>query len=175
MAVSRFLLSGWELSGIVTVQSGEPFSIAVSGDRANLGGALHGAGDSGQRPDFIPGPGCSKPQAAVNPGQPYNYIKLQCFAIAPVDELGNLGRNAMRGPGLRDFDFSIFKNNNVLGERLKVQFRAEAFNIINHANYQTQFYVPFNSIGTPIPANTRLLPNTVTTSRQIQFGMKFIF
>jgi hypothetical protein len=77
---------------------------------------------------------------------------------------------------LQDFDFSLFKNNNVFTERLKVQFRAEMFNVLNHANFTNgnQPFTPFNTQGLAVPANTQLI-STATTSRQIQFGVKFVF
>ena len=64
-----------------------------------------------------PAPGCSL--NAVNSGNPSNYVKLQCFSFPALGTLGNLGRNTMRGPGLEDFDFSLFKNHNLLRDKLK--------------------------------------------------------
>jgi outer membrane receptor protein involved in Fe transport len=176
MAVTRFLLSGWELSGIFTTQSGRPFSIRIPSDQAGTGSNQVGRNGGGQRPDFNPsgGPGCTV--GAVNAGVPANYIRVECFSFPRPGELGNLGRNTFRAPKLEDFDFSVFKNHNLVGEKLKVQFRAESFNLFNRPNFTNggQPFTPFNSNGQPVLANTRLV-GTVTTSRQIQFGLKLLF
>jgi hypothetical protein len=93
---------------------------------------------------------------------------------------GNAGRNILNGPGLANLDFSVFKNNSVkrISENFNVQFRAELFNILNRAN----FAVPntpnntdiFDSKGGSAGA-AGLLTSTTTTSRQIQFALKFIW
>ena len=111
----------------------------------------------------------------MNPGHPDNYVKLQCFSFPALGELGNLGRNTLRSPGLETFDFSVFKNHSVLGEKLRVQFRAEFFNIFNRANFISQLVTAFDSQGRTVPVNAALNPPTLTTSRQIQFGLKFLW
>ena len=171
--VPKFLLSGWELSGIFTAQTGTPFSVIIPVDQARTGNSKAGSSQSGQRPNYSPVPGCSPD--AVNPGHPDAYLKLQCFSFPALGELGNLGRNTLRSPGLEAFDFSLFKNHNVLGEKLKIQFRAELFNVLNHPNFEAQVVTAFNGQGQVVPVSSALTPPTVTTSRQIQFGLKFIF
>ena len=173
MAASRFLLAGWQLGGIFTAQSGTPFSVVAPVDRAGTGSAGATGSGGGQRPDLILGPGCGP--NAVNAGNPDNYIKLQCFTFPKLGELGNLGRNTLRGPGLEDFDFSIFKNTNVLGEKLKAQFRAEFFNLLNRSNFGFGLVDVFNSNGQTLPVNAAVAPPTITKSRQMQFGLKFIW
>jgi hypothetical protein len=169
--VSRALLSGWELGGIFTAQSGMPFSATIAADRAGTGTAA--GNNNGQRPDYNPAPGCSP--NAVNPGHPENYIKLQCFSFPAAGQLGNLGRNTLRAPGLEDFDFSLFKNHNLRGEKMKIQFRAEAFNLFNRANFGARVASIINGRGASVPGNAVLKAPTVTTSRQIQFGTKLIW
>ncbi len=81
----------------------------------------------------------------TNPGNVNNYIKLQCFQIAPVTningtnyiQLGNAGRNILTGPGLVDFDFSVVKNTKItrISESFNVQFRVDVFNLFNRANF----------------------------------------
>jgi hypothetical protein len=171
MAVPRFLLSGWELGGILTAQSGSPFSATITGDRAGTGTGV-GNGQA-QRPDYNPAPGCST--NATNPGHPDGYINLQCFTRPAPGTLGNLGRNTLRAPGLEDFDFSLFKNNNLLGEKLKMQFRVEAFNLFNRTNFGGHSVSLINGRGAFVPGNAVLQAPTVTTSRQIQFGTKLIW
>ena len=176
IVVSRFLLSGWELSGIFTAQSGAPNTVVLPIDQAGTGALVSGGAGQfvSQRPDFKAGPGCRSPNA-VNPGDPSTYYNLQCFSFPKLGELGNLGRNTLRGPGLENVDFSLFKNHNLLGEKLKVQFRAEFFNLFNRPNFGTQRVTPFNNLGQTVPAAAAILPPTATTSRQIQFGMKFVW
>jgi hypothetical protein len=172
MAAPRFLLSGWELGGIYTAQSGMPFSVQGSStDFANTG--VHGS--AAERPNYVNGPGCTP--GAVNPGSVFNYINGNCFAPPPANELGNVGRNALRGPGLNNFDFSVFKNHNVFGERLKVQFRAEFFNVFNWTNFVASTQRIFSGKKTQALNQTglSLLTHTATDEREIQFGLKFIY
>jgi hypothetical protein len=91
---------------------------------------------------------------------------------------GNLGRNTVIGPGLSKLDFSVFKNNPVkrISEAFNVQFRAEIFNILNHANFSspTDNMNVFDGSGSPV-ASAGLLSSTQTFSRQIQFALKLIW
>jgi len=169
MAVPRFLVSGWELGGIYTVQSGMPFSVqSSSSDRANTG--VHGS--AAQRPDYVNGPGCTP--GAVNPGSVFNYINVKCFAPPKPNELGNVGRNSLRGPGLNNFDFSVFKNHKV-EERLTVQFRAEFFNVFNWTNFVASTQRIFTKSLAPNQTGLSLLTHSAVDEREIQFGLKFIF
>jgi hypothetical protein len=165
------LLSGWELGGIFTAQSGMPFSATIAADRAMTG---TGAGNTnGQRPDYNPLPGCST--NAINPGHPENYIKVQCFSFPALGQLGNLGRNTLRSPAVQDFDFSLFNNHNLSAEKMKVQFRIEAFNLFNRANFGGRTASIINNKGQYVLGNAVLKAPTVITSRQIQFGTKLIW
>lgn len=169
LAPARFLFSGWELGGIYTVQSGMPFSVQSSStDRANTG--VHGS--AAERPDYVNGPGCTP--GAINPGSVFNYINVNCFAPPKPDELGNVGRNSLRGPGLNNFDFSIFKNHTVK-ERLTVQFRAEFFNVFNWTNFVASTQRIFTKKLAPNQTGLSLLTHTATDEREIQFGLKFIY
>ena len=93
---------------------------------------------------------------------------------------GNAGRNLLTGPGLTELDFSLFKNNYIkrISERFNVQFRAEIFNILNHANFAPPA-TPVNTDlfdGTGFPsAGAGVLTRTTTTAREIQFAVKVIF
>jgi len=80
-------------------------------------------------------PGCSPNAVTGNIG---NYIMSQCFAFPAQGTLGNLGRNTLRMPVFRDLDFSVFKNQDLWGEKLKAQFRVEMFNVLNNTNLQGQ-------------------------------------
>ena len=123
----------------------------------------------GQRPDYNPAPGCNP--NAINPGNASNYINTACFSWPALGQLGNLGRNTLRGPGLEEYDFSLFKNFR-LGERAKLQFREEAFNLLNRANFQAPKVKVFDGSGNIIPNSSQLTSPTQTSERQIQFGLK---
>jgi hypothetical protein len=93
---------------------------------------------------------------------------------------GNAGRNILIGPGLTNLDFSVFKNNYIrrISERFNVQFRAEIFNILNHANFAPPTTPDNSDIFDGTGASTGvsgLLSKTTTTAREIQFAVKVIF
>jgi hypothetical protein len=149
-------------------------------------------------PDQLRTPGCKIP---VNPGNPNNYIKLECFTLpalptsAPAslqalctpfatapgtceNLLPNVRRNDVIGPGTLNLDFSLFKNNYVkkISENFNVQFRAEVFNILNHSNFLAPIDNSqlFNPDGSPT-GGAGAVDVTSTPSRQIQFGLKVIW
>jgi outer membrane receptor protein involved in Fe transport len=114
------------------------------------------------------------PQNPAQDGAPW-LPALPCFNLR-----GNGGRNILTGPGLTSLDFSLFKNNYIkrISERFNVQFRAEIFNILNHAN----FAPPSTPTNTDIFDGTGnlsggagQLTKTTTTSREIQFAVKVVF
>ena len=164
--VIKGVFAGWEFGGIFTAQTGSPFSVLIHSDQANTGTVQQDL----ERPNFSPGSGCST--NAVNPGNPSNYVNLQCFSFPNPGELGNLGRNTLRGPGLLDFDPSLSKRWSFYQERMKLQFRAEFFNILNRSNFFEPSVTIFDGSGSLISTAPQLGPPTATTSRQIQFGLK---
>jgi hypothetical protein len=167
--VSKEMLAGWQLGGIFSAHTGPPFTVGITSDVAGTGNGRQRQ-NGAQRPNFNPLPGCST--NAINPGQPSNYIKTQCFSIPAPGELGNLGRGTLRQPGYQEFDPSLFKTWTAAGERLRVQFRAEVFNAFNHANLQKGRTTIFDGKGNVIPTATLLAPPTLTDSREIQFGLR---
>jgi hypothetical protein len=187
--VASHVLGGWALGGIFTAESGIPFTPLIGGDP--LG---ENSTDPWAFPNRIKGPGCA---SGVNPGNPQNYINLNCFSVPMATPsiasqctpfaavpgscsnlLGNTGRNSVIGPGLVVFDFSVFKNNYIpsISESFNLQLRAEFFNILNRSN----FAVPidnstlFDQTGAPV-GGAGAVDATSTTARQIQFGVKLIF
>ena len=160
--------NGWEFGGIFQASDGLPFTPLVGGDPLGLKNTA-----PYDVPDRIQG--CSPTQLQYNTpkqGQ-VQYINLSCFASpAPLTRLGNVGRNSLTGPGLKDLDFSIFKNNKIpaISESFNVQFRAEFFNILNFTN----FAPPATSGKTlfPVTGGSGLVTSTQTSSRQIQFALK---
>jgi hypothetical protein len=116
-ALPNRLASGWQLNTIVTAMSGQPIGIIT-------GGGFNGR----QRPDVVPG------VSQILGGSPANgYINPLAFTT-PAGEDGNLGRNAVYGPGFWNIDFSVTKDTH-LTERLVLQLRAEFFNIFNHPQF----------------------------------------
>lgn len=171
--VERTILGGWKLGGIFNAHTGMPFTARLNSDQAFVGNRRANTPTGAERPNLLDLPGCST--NAINPGQPSNYIKLECFSFPIAGQLGNLGRNTLRGPGLVDFDLSLFKNVAFSAERFKLQFRAEVFNILNRPNFGVQTTAIFNGQGNIVSNSGVLLPPTLTTSRQIQLGVKFLW
>jgi hypothetical protein len=163
-----FALGGWDLGGIFIAQSGVPFTALLGGDPLGLNSS-----DPWAYPNRVSGPGCS---SLVNPGNPNNYIKLQCLAFPnPSTLMGNLGRNTLIGPGLMDFDLAVLKKFPIgrISESSTLQFRAELFNVLNRANFMPPIAneTVFDQSGNPVPG-AGAINATSTSSRQIQFGLK---
>jgi hypothetical protein len=198
---AAWIANGWELGTIFKVSDGVPFTATwgTGGDPQGLNN-----NDDWAFPDVLSTPGCA---TLVNPGNPNHYVKTACFTVpsapnmtfwtnncdpfpptasAPVtfpqcfNLRGNAGRNILNGPGTTNLDFSIFKNQAIkrISESFNVQFRAEFFNVMNHAN----FAVPsialgrtdiFDATGTLQPGTAGVLSATSTPGREIQFALKF--
>jgi hypothetical protein len=182
---------GWEMSSLLKVNTGVPFTATFGSDGDPLG---LNSSDPWAYPNRLTGPGCS---SLVNPGDPGHYIKTECFSLptAPSQPFyskycdasfayptctnlrGNAGRNILTGPGLANLDFSLVKNNRI-AESFNLQFRAEVFNLLNRANFQVPPLVNgtdiFDSTGARNPT-AGLLTSTTTSSRQIQLGLKLIW
>ncbi len=167
-----WLLGGWQIGGVFEASTGVPFTPGFGGDALGV----KSTDPNIDVPNLIAGPGCASP---VNSGNPVSYIKTQCFAVPnPITLRGNLGRNTVIGPGLVNFDFSLFKNNYIkrISDRFNAQFRAEFFNILNHPNFAPPLDNRniFDSTGSRV-ANAGLITSTQTPSRQIQFALKLIW
>ncbi|HVS87556.1 MAG TPA: carboxypeptidase regulatory-like domain-containing protein [Candidatus Acidoferrum sp.] len=187
----RWALGGWQLGGIFEASTGVPFTPGFAGDTLGVGSTDPNI----DVPNLLGGSGCG---SHVNSGNPTHYIKTQCFSVpvAPTQAFyaancdphfafpfcrnlrGNLGRNTLIGPGLLNFDFSLFKNNyfKKISDAFNVQFRAEFFNILNRTNFSPPLDNRniFDSAGNPI-GNAGLITSTQTPSRQIQFALKLIW
>jgi outer membrane receptor protein involved in Fe transport len=156
---NRFV-QGWQISAIATARSGTPFSIQDGIDQANLNDP---AGAPGERPNLQPG-FSNDPVTGNVHGLWFNPA---AFALQPFGTLGNLRRNTLFGPTFADFDTSVTKVTQIK-ETMNVEFRAEIFNLLNHPNYG----LPVAVLTSP---NVGQILNTVGTSRQIQFAIKFSF
>ena len=167
-----WVLGGWQIGGVFEASTGVPFTPGIGGDALGV----KSTDPSIDVPNLIAGPGCG---SLVNPGNPVSYIKTQCFAVPnPITLRGNLGRNTLIGPGLVNFDFSLFKNNYIkrISDRFNAQFRAEFFNVLNHANFAPPLDNRniFNATGSRVDS-AGLITSTQTPSRQIQFAVKLIW
>jgi hypothetical protein len=168
---ARGVLGGWQMGAIFSAQDGQPFTPFIAGDPLGLNNT-----DPFAYPDRLATPDCRN---LINPGSVNNYIRLQCFSAPnPLTRMGNTGRNSIIGPGLATLDYSLVKNTPIKGisETFNVQFRAEFFNILNRANFAPPIdnATLFDQTGAPIPG-AGLIDATTTTSRQIQFALKFIW
>jgi hypothetical protein len=170
------LLGGWQVNGIVSLQSGFPFT-AITADDYNLDGDFTDRPSSAQATPRIPGDGPSQfANGVFGPQQAWTSL----FVPAAPGANGNLGRNTFSGPGYATCDFSLMKDFATpwfTAERSRWEFRAEFFNIFNRVNLRP----PSNSLGT-FNATTRLWSNfnfgrslSSFDARQIQFGLKFRF
>jgi hypothetical protein len=174
-AVTNTILGGWQVGGIWTRQSGGPYNVKITTDRAFTGSSQVGSSQGAQRSDYLGDrPGCSP--AEVTTGDINHLIKTSCFAFPSPGILGNLGRNLFRMPVYRNVDFSVFKNQDLYGEKLKMQLRIEMFNIFNNTNLAAQtFSDTFNTSGALIQSFGTPRAPTANQSRQIQLGLRLLF
>ena len=107
-------------------------------------------------------------------GTPAKWFNPAAFLAPPNNSgfYGNLGRDTLTGPGLATWDLSILKDLPIR-EALHLQFRAELFNLLNRANFNTPNAIVFTPAG--ISPTAGVITGTSTTSRQIQFGMKLLW
>jgi hypothetical protein len=143
----------WQAGGGFTAQSGAPFTVNLASDQANIG-----AGPA-QRPDSSGNPN-------DGPRTPSQWFNTSVFSLPVLYSFGNAPRNAVIGPGLEEFDLSLQKSI-PLKERAKLQFRAEAYNLLNHPNFN-------------IPNRIAFTPNfgsisSAMDSRQLQLALKLAF
>ena len=115
---------GWRVNGIVTVQSGSPFTVNLGTDRANVGSG------PAQRPNVS----CD-PNAFVNPS-PSEWFNTSCFSLPAPYTFGDSGRNSVIGPGYADIDTGLEREVQ-LSRGLRLQLRWEVFNLLNRANFDT--------------------------------------
>jgi len=177
------LIGGWQVNGILALQSGQPFTPYIS-QSFSAGGDFNADGNNNDRPNTpsIGNTVTSEKSSWVNPaagpfniptanesGVPSTAEKKAYFGMPAPGTNGNLGRNTYEGPGFVNVDFSLFKNFKIpqINEQSMLQLRFEFFNLLNRPN----FYQP-----TPQINSTSFGRATDSfAARQIQFGLKFIF
>jgi hypothetical protein len=160
-AFLKYVVAGWQVSGVTTVQSGSPVNVTISADRANIG--ITGL----QRPDLVgpvPSLNCV-PDPAVPP-RLMNCFDRSAFALPAQFTFGNASRNLLRGPKFVNTDLSFMKNV-IVGGGATVQIRVEMFNIFNTVNWGTP-NATFDS------ANWGLI-TSAGAMRQVQLGAKLLF
>ena len=165
------LIGGWQWNGIFYIQSGFPFTPLI-------GSNTPGTGDSSQSdvPNLaLANPLCNGKVILGTDGFKKTglYFNPNCFSIPPAGTFGNVSRGSFTGPVLANVDTSLFKKLSI-NEKYSLQFRAEVFNLLNHANFQDPTQIVFN--GSSISGTAGAITTTNTaTSRQIQFALKLIF
>ncbi len=164
------VVSGWSVNSIVTLQEGFPFTPQLSYNPSNSGDTRNPVRPF-LNPDFT-GP--------VILGKPAQWFNPNAF-IAPPSTGGfdgNLGRDTFIGPGLATWDFSVLKDTPIR-EGLRLQFRAEIFNLLDRANLNTPnlivFTPPTTANPTGLSGTAGAITSTSTTSRQVQFGLKLLW
>ena len=155
------VLGNWQVNAIVRITSGFPLYITT----VNASGTALGGNNAGQnRPNQICSGSLPSGQQNIN-----NFFNTSCFVEAPPGTLGNANRAPLFGPDFVNFDFSAFKDFPIpIREGTRLQFRAEFFNIFNHA----QFAQPGSFLQAP---DFGQITSTVGNPRLIQFALKFIF
>ena len=149
---------GFELSSIVTAESGQPFTPELSSDNSNTGNS---GGNFGiDRPNVVGNPSISNPS-------PQEWFNVNAFAIPAQYTWGNAGRNILRGPGLFTMDLSL-RRTFALRERLRMTVEAQSFNTLNRANFNQ----PDAFADQPLTFGKIF---SAKPPRQIQFALRFAF
>jgi hypothetical protein len=161
------LLGNWQMGGIITHQSGNPFTVTIAGDRANNGLGVIGYA----RPNMIADPNLPSDQRT-----PDQWFNTSAFVAQPFGSLGTAGRNVVEGPGTNLVDLSLLKNI-PLNDRHKLQFRTEFFNAFNHVNFDVPERICTPSTTSPACAGIGTF-GTITAARDpriLQFALKYLF
>jgi hypothetical protein len=146
------VLGGWQLGGILTLRTGQTFTVTDQGGITNSGGA--------DRPNRIGDGQLTASQQSID-----RWFDVSAFQVQPQYTYGNAGRNILFGPGLRNLDFSLAKSFR-LSEKKRLQFRAESFNFSN----TPAFGLPNAVINGPGPG----VITSAGDPRRVQFGLKFV-
>jgi hypothetical protein len=159
------LKEGWQLSLITSVHSGTPYSVYDGIDQADVGAG--GAAANAERPDLAPGRSNNPTGVHMTPLGPIGFDQ-SAFQVQAAGVFGNLGRNTLVAPGVRNVDFSIAKSTKIT-ESTSAQLRLDMFNLANHTNFG------FPNAALYTGQTPGLITSTTTTSRQIQLSAKFTF
>ena len=182
--LAKAAFGGWAIRGIFSYGSGLPFNIG-----SGFNNSRNGDPNQPDRPNLALGAsnnpiegvtaGCTNPNGsvAIPAGQqlrtPGRWFDPCAFDLPAAGFYGNLGRLTVTQPGLVNVDFTILKTTTITEEK-KLEFRAEFFNVFNHANFGLPTAAAFNS-SRARSGNAGRITSTKTDNRQIQLGMKLIF
>ena len=157
-------VSGWSVNSIFTAQSGFPITPQLSYNPSNDGDTRNPVRPF-VNPDF---------HGKAILGTPSQWFNPAAFLAPPANSgfWGNASRDSLSGPGLATWDFSALKDT-PLHERLTLQFRAELFNLLNRANFNTPNLIVFTPSG--VSGTAGAITSTSTTSRQVQFALKLLW
>ena len=165
-SVASRMIGGWQLNGVLTLQTGLPFT--VSAPDASATGGSHAS-----RANCIGNPfigATTDPSQLAGATAPGFFLNPAAFSLATTGTFGTCAPRAFHGPGIENLDMSIFKTF-VVTERYKVEFRSEFFNTFNHVNFGNP---SANAAPASLPTFGKLL-TTVGDPREIQFALKVYF
>ena len=148
------MLGAWRLNGILTLDSGVPFTVTVPFDNANVNGGQ-------QRAELVGTPLPAGFQQSIN-----EWYNTAAYAVPAPYTFGNLGRNTLTGPGITNLDVSLSKDFK-FGERRMFQVRGDSFNVLNNVN----FGQPGASVGTA----TFMKITAASAAREVQVSMKLLW
>ena len=160
VSLSQDLPWQMQVSGIVTLQSGRPFTVALlpETDNSNTGRTVLGFG-ANDRPNVSGDSSLSDPSAT-------RWFNTTAFTLPPFGSFGNAGRNILDGPGYANVNLAVIKHVGV-GGGIRLQLRAEAFNVFNRAN----FGLPDNYFGSPTFGQVL----SADAPRRVQLGARLLF
>jgi hypothetical protein len=161
--VTNFFIGNWEMSGIVILSSGTWFTVTDA--NANFANS-----DGQQRPDAVPGQKANGKSCATG-----TFFNTCAFTDPQQGSFGNIGLNTLRGPGTKNWDASLLKSFPIT-EQQRFEFRAEFYNLLNHANFLFAAPGPQNSNNaTVLGTSTFGYVTAARAPRQIQLGLKFYY
>ena len=170
------VVSGWQMSGTLSEQSGPPWNVIIGFDQS-------GNTIANQRPNIV------LPAGSIYTNNITQWVNPAAFTLPAPGTFGNLQRDYLHGPGITDLDYSVTKETRIK-EDVRLQFRAEFFNLLNHPNFGLpggiggsaaaasaflQVATSANPLGGVPNSSFGKITTTTTTSRQIQFALKILF
>jgi hypothetical protein len=150
----NWVLGGWQVGGLVSLLTGLPVSHTINVNNQNLGGAVRG--------NWVRNPNLPSSERTID-----RWFDTTFVVPTAPGEVSNAGRNLIIGPGRKNFDLMVARNFRIPFEGHSVQFRFEAFNATNTAN----FGPPATGVGTPTAGRI----NAAEDPRRIQFALKYVF
>lgn len=152
-ALANAIIGGWQLNGILSLDSGTPYYVTYSGDLANTGN------------NFVKADVVGNPTPSHR--TPAEWISPAAFSAPPEYSFGTMGRNSLRSDWNKNLDLSLFRSFSIQ-DRARIEFRAEAFNLTNTA----VFAIPNDVVNAP---NLGVVTSTANSPRELQFALKISF